>query len=199
VARRPRLTRESIVAAAREVVAADGVRGLSLRPLAASLGVTAPALYAHFDSKESLLAAVAEEEFASLITHLEAATTGLSDPIARIKAQCHAYVAYAVAHPALFEVLFVFRPAWARQPAAEELPIASKAFEISAVAVQDAIAAGALRERDALKASLTIWAATHGVATLLLARPGLGAEYEAALVDAVIDSVVAGLSTEGDI
>jgi AcrR family transcriptional regulator len=196
VARPSRLTREAIVEVARDVIAADGVRALSLRPLAARFGVTAPALYAHFDSKESLLAAVAEEEFASLIAHLEGAVTGLADPVARIKAQCRAYVDYALSHPAFFEIIFVFRPAWAPQPAAEELPIASKSFEISAVAVEDAIAQGALRETDALKASLTIWAAIHGVASILLARPDLGADYESELITSVIDSVVAGLSTE---
>lgn len=186
------------MAAARELVADDGIRALSLRPLGARLGVTAPALYAHFESKEALVLAVAEEEFARLIAHIEASTEGLVAPVARIKAQCHAYVEYAVENPALFEILFVFRPAWSPQPAATELPMASKAFEISAVAVEDAIATGALRATDPLKASLTIWAAVHGVATVLLARPGLGAEYEAALVDSVIDSVVGGLSIRGE-
>ena len=38
-----RLTRDAIVASAREVVAAEGLGALSLRPLARRLGVTAPA------------------------------------------------------------------------------------------------------------------------------------------------------------
>lgn len=176
------------------MVAEEGLAGLSLRPLGARLGVTAPALYAHFDNKQALLAAVAEAEFTRLLARFEVTTHGVTDPITRIKVQSHAYVQHALENPALFEILFVFRPAWSPQPDATELPIASKAFEISAVAVDDAIAAGQLGDTEPLMASLTIWSAVHGVATLLLARPALGAEFEAALVDSVIDSIVAGLA-----
>ncbi len=176
------------------MVAEGGLAQLSLRPLGARLGVTAPALYAHFENKEALLAAVAETEFTRLIARFEEATRGVADPIARIKMQSHAYVQYALENPALFEILFVFRPAWSPQADATELAIASKAFEISATAVGDAIAAGHLGDAEPLMASLTIWSAVHGVATLLLARPALGAEFEAALVDSVIDSIVAGLA-----
>ena len=176
------------------MVAEGGRSALSLRPLGARLGVTAPALYAHFDNKEAILVAVAETEFARLIERFELAIRGVEPPIDRIKAQSRAYVQHALEHPALFEILFVFRPAWSPNPDAPELPIASKAFEISAAAVDDAIAAGQLGDADSLMASLTIWSAVHGVATLLLARPALGEEFEAALVESVIDSVVAGLA-----
>jgi hypothetical protein len=40
---------------------------------------------------------------------------------------------------------------------------------------------------------LTLWAAVHGVATVLAAGPNLGEDYERALVDSVVDSVVQGL------
>jgi AcrR family transcriptional regulator len=190
-----RLSRNAILAEARALITETGRGAFSLRPLGARLGVTAPALYAHFANKEDLLAAIAEDEFARLIGDLEAAVADLDDPLERVRAQCHAYVRYAVANPALFEIIFEFRPAWAPASFAPELALASKAFEVSAAAVSDAIAAGLLHEPDPLLASLTIWAATHGVATVLAARPQLGDEYEAALVDSVVDNVLAGLAT----
>ncbi len=193
--RRP-LTRTRIITAARKTVARDGANALSLRPLARRLGVTAPALYDHFASKDELLTAVAEDEFGRLIAQIEAAAVDLDEPLARIASQSRAYVTYAVANPALFEVIFQFRPAWSPASAAE-LPLASKAFEISMVAVEEAIDAGLIHERDPLLASLTIWAAVHGVATFLAVRPGLGDAYEAALVDSVIDNLIAGLTQAG--
>ena len=57
---RPLLHREAIIAAARELIVADGLEALSLRRLAARLGVTAPALYAHVRDKQDLLRAVAQ-------------------------------------------------------------------------------------------------------------------------------------------
>ena len=190
--RRP-VSHDTILDQARQIVARDGLGALALRPLAARLGVTAPALYAHFESKEALLEALAVDEFTRLIAEIEAAGRGIDDPIALIKAQSYAYVDYAQANPSLFEVIFLFRPAWAPDSPATELPIASKAFEMSAKAVSDAIEAGLITERDPLVASLTIWSAVHGVATLLLARPSFAASFEAELVTSVIDSIVAGL------
>jgi AcrR family transcriptional regulator len=187
------LSREAIIGAARETVATEGLSALSLRRLAGGLGVTAPALYAHFASKDDLLAAVAVEEFAELLRSLEASTAGLDDPIDRIVAQSHAYVDHARAHPALIELTTVFRPGWMPQPAAQELAMVSQTFELSSVAVRDAIDAGLLRETDPLMVGLTLWAAVHGVATVLASRPNLGDDYEAALVDSVIRSVVRGL------
>ena len=189
-----RLTRDAIVASAREVVAAEGLGALSLRPLARRLGVTAPALYAHFESKEALVAAVAQEEFATLLERMQDAAHVGAPPVETIKAQSRAYVEYAIEHPSLAQVMFVFAPAWAPDAGAAELPIATKAFEVGAVAVTEAIAAGELDGDDPLMVSLTIWSAVHGVATLLSARPALGHDYEQALVDSVIDSVVAGLA-----
>ena len=62
----PPLTRESVIEAARRSIVADGLEAVSLRKLAASLGVTAPALYAYVDDKRDLLRAVAEREFQRL-------------------------------------------------------------------------------------------------------------------------------------
>jgi AcrR family transcriptional regulator len=192
-ATRAPLRRELIIDTAREMVEQEGLDALSLRRLASALGVTAPALYAHFASKDDLLAAVAAAEFGGLVEAIQAATSSLEDPVERIVAQSHAYVDHARAHPALIQLMTVFRPGWIPQPAAPELAAASRTFEVSSVAVQDAIDAGLLRDDDPLMVGLTLWAAAHGVATVLASRPNLGEDYEAALVDSVVQSVVRGL------
>jgi AcrR family transcriptional regulator len=51
----PRLTRDSIVDAAFGVLDEAGIDGLTVRALAARLGVKAPALYWHVDSKQAVL------------------------------------------------------------------------------------------------------------------------------------------------
>lgn len=56
--RRVPVTRERIVAAAAAIVDADGAEALSMRGLAAELGVTAMALYRHVDSRDELMVAV---------------------------------------------------------------------------------------------------------------------------------------------
>ena len=64
-----------------------GIDDFSLRRLAARLGVTAPSLYRFFDSKDAIVAAIAETAFAELIDAIEQSAVGLDDPVAQIKAR----------------------------------------------------------------------------------------------------------------
>ncbi len=192
--RAPRLSRDAILDEARSIIVAHGRSELSLRRLAARLGVTAPSLYRFFDSKDAIVTAIAEAEFAHLIEAIEQSAAGFDDPIEQIKAQSRAYVECAIENPALFEVMFVYRPPWTDTPTAPELPLASKAWQIASVAVERATATGRLREPDPVLASLTIWSAVHGVATLLSLGSRTGAPADRVLLDSVIDAVVDGLA-----
>jgi AcrR family transcriptional regulator len=51
----PLLSRAAIVERAVKIIDADGVAGLSMRRLAAELGVSGPSLYHHFRSKDEIL------------------------------------------------------------------------------------------------------------------------------------------------
>jgi AcrR family transcriptional regulator len=66
--RTPVLNRERIHAGALRIVDADGLDGLSMRKLAAELGVRAPSLYGHVASKEELLHSVANEVMSQVDT-----------------------------------------------------------------------------------------------------------------------------------
>jgi AcrR family transcriptional regulator len=55
--------REQILRVALETVAKQGVRGATLTNIAAGVGITYPALYAHFPSRKDLLLAVLERLF----------------------------------------------------------------------------------------------------------------------------------------
>lgn len=184
------LSREAVLAAARRRVVRHGLGALSLRQVARDLGVTAPALYAYVASKDALVRALAEDELGRLLERLEAIDD--PDPLDRIRAMSRAYVEHARTHPALFAVLFAFRPDWVSAPV-EELPAATKAFRVAAGAVEEATAAGRLAPADPFTASLTLWAAMHGVATLLAASPGFDTEAERRLVDEVVEVVLRGL------
>ena len=183
-----------ILAVARELLVVDGIDGVSFRRIASRLGVTAPALYGYVDGKADLLRALAEHEFSQLLERF--AEVDDPDPVVRIRGHSRAYVQYAREHPALFAVMFVFRPDWVAG-AADELPLATEVFGVGLAAIDEAIAAGAIHGEPFMVA-LTMWSAMHGVATVLLANPGLGEETETALVDHVIDTVLTGLAARRD-
>ena len=54
-------------------IAESGAAALSLRAIARDMGMTSSALYRYFTSREQLLSALAQDGFASLADHLEAA------------------------------------------------------------------------------------------------------------------------------
>lgn len=170
----------------------EGLDALSLRRIAASLDVTAPALYAYLTDKSDLLRAVAEGELAALITRFDQIDD--PDPVARVAAYCRAYIDHARENPQLYPVMFLFPPDIA--PAAapgREIPLASQAFAVSAGAVTEAIDAGAFRELDPLLASLAMFTAAHGTAEVLLMGFGFDRATEDELITTVCDTVIAGL------
>jgi AcrR family transcriptional regulator len=189
---RPPLQREAIVEAARDLIVAGGLEALSLRRLAAQLGVTAPALYAHVRDKQDLLRALAEGEFDKLVARFDAVTE--PDPVARIRAHGRAYVEHARENPELFRVMFLFPPELgaADVPDDVKLPAATKAFTAAASAVTEATEAGAIVADDPLLVALTLWSGTHGVATVLQLGFGLPAELEDRMIDEVTDRILAG-------
>ncbi|WP_426574664.1 TetR/AcrR family transcriptional regulator [Aquihabitans sp. McL0605] len=191
-AERPPLQRDAIVDAARELIVTGGLESLSLRRLAARLGVTAPALYAHVRDKQDLLRALAEEEFERLVARFDAVTD--DDPVARIKAHGRAYVTHARENPELFRVMFLFPPDLtpAAVPADVQLPGATKAFTAAAGAVEEAVRSGAIASDDPLLVALTLWSGAHGVASVLQLGFELPRELEDAMIDEVTDRILAG-------
>ena len=69
--RRPQLTRQRVVAEALAVIAQDGVQALTMRRLAARLGVVPGALYHHVGNKQQLQDLVLDGVLAEVDFHLK--------------------------------------------------------------------------------------------------------------------------------
>jgi len=191
------LTRDAIVGAAREMLDTADLDSLSLRRLAAALGVTAPALYAHVEDKGDLLAAVAEQGFAELVDAFDAVDA--DDPVDRLLGYSRAYVDKAVSDPEVFKVMFIFRPGMVPLPDVDnELPAATAAFDRPIETIAAAIAAGEIHpDRDPVLTALTLWTTAHGVASVLLLGSSGGRvvlpDNADALIDDVLEVTLAGL------
>src|ERR1700738_4623556 len=92
--------KNALIDAAMAHIARDGARALSLRQVARSAGVSHTASYRHFRSKESLLAAIAEQGFHRLSDMMRVAIQQHSDdPLAMLRASGVAYVEFCVCYP----------------------------------------------------------------------------------------------------
>ena len=90
---------------ARRILVAEGPDGLSLRAIAREMGMTAPALYRYFPSREQLVEALIADLYDELTGTLAAAAAG-SDPRAGITAASRAFRSWALANPREFGLLF---------------------------------------------------------------------------------------------
>ena len=153
--------RESLVGAGRALLEEKGWRGFTLRECARRAEVSHAAPAHHFASLDDLLAEIANRGAAEMAAAMdkEAKRSG-EEPAQRLVGQCVGYMAFAAAHPMLFELMFQ-RPAERRQPAAFADSVA-------------AVIPGADSEVKARMVDFT-WATVHGFIVLLLeGRIGTG-------------------------
>jgi AcrR family transcriptional regulator len=158
--------RAALLVAAGRLLEEAGAEAVSFRAIARDVGVSQTAPYNHFESKEHLLATVAEEGFRAFTASQRAAARARS-PKHRLKALGRAYVAFAAGHPQLYRLMFgVGLADWKRYPSLTQAALAS------CVPVQQALAAtteggdAAVKQPEA--AWIATWALVHGLASLLI-------------------------------
>ncbi|MFI6421326.1 TetR/AcrR family transcriptional regulator [Streptomyces sp. NPDC050842] len=147
--------RQSVLAAALDVIAADGPGALSLRDLARRAGVSHAAPAHHFKDRTGLLTAIAAEGYDLLAAAL-AGTPELRERGVR-------YVRFATEHPAHFQIMF--QPDLLRADDPELLAAKERASAELRAGV-----AGLPDVPDARAAGIAAWSLAHGFATLLLTR-----------------------------
>ena len=77
---------------AARLFARDGYHAVSMRDIARALGVTPGAVYAHFPSKASVLAAVYADGVARIATAVDTAIANAVEPWERLERACRGYL-----------------------------------------------------------------------------------------------------------
>lgn len=155
---RERIEREHrIIAAARSIAAEEGWSAVTIRRLAEEIEHSQPVLYAHFENRDAIVAAVAVEGFGEIAIALRQAAQGLGEGQDAIRNVAMAYLAFASEHPALYEAMFGM-PTGLRFAEADTRQELKDAF----AALASVIAPGS----DGEAMTETFWAALHGLAGL---------------------------------
>jgi AcrR family transcriptional regulator len=156
-----RIQRDQLVSAAASLLERDGAEGLTMRELARQLGVSAPSLYFHVESRDDLFRELTERGLAELGARLDAAGASGGSSGERLHALAAAYIAFAEASPQLFALVF--------GPCTPERQPEAALSERSAGAVLD-LAAEMVGEERALFFSEALWSMVHGYTLLRLAN-----------------------------
>ena len=161
-------SKERIIACACDLYLDEGYSGFSMRKLARAVGVTAPALYRHFESREDLLIEVILEGYRTQVHYLYRALSG-SDPIERLRLAGEGYLAFALDHPRYYGMLY----AWTDFMGIDELPEAM-GDQIASIhqfwhdRVRECLDAGIMRPGTTEEISHAMWSHAHGLISLFL-------------------------------
>ncbi len=169
-------SRARLLDAARDVVATDGLEGLTLRAIARRAGVSHGAPLRHFPTLAALLAAVAADGFARLVAtidaHLDTAEhsaaargTRLS-AVERIAVAGQGYLDFARLDPGVFEV--TFRRERVDVSDDDYRQQGYRSFRQLVTLVEAAQAEGWHADRPADSLACVLWAHVHGLAVLSL-------------------------------
>ena len=160
-------TLEEIKQHAIDQVAEGGSTALSLNAIAKAMGMSGPAIYRYFDSREDLLAALVTDGYRELgeVAQAAVAGSGRAGPARRLARAAEAYRAWALANPYRYELLFSIRPEGYADPeeakAAIEPAMTVLVELIGSLASRPATAAAPAPPRQSrdLEAQLRAWAA----------------------------------------
>lgn len=167
---------------------------LTIRAVAAEVGVAAPSVYLHFSDKTELVWAALSTRYEQLAASMRAADEA-SDPddaIARLRAQVYAYCRFGLEKPGHYRLMYEMR-----QPAVD----ASRMRRHPGILVSGSLREATARCRDAGCAlslpseqmALTLWVGLHGTISLthsLYASASMEA-MTLSLADGLLDSLVA--------
>jgi AcrR family transcriptional regulator len=187
---------EMIKQTAWRLITEFGAATLSLRAIARELGITAPAIYNYFPSREDLVTALIIEAYTSFGDSQLAARDAIpvNDPVARLMATGLAYRQWALTYPQRYQLIFgtpipgyaapfeqVF-PSAARSLgalvsviealrlkgmlSADDFPQVSPGYEMSFAAWKDY---GGEADVLSLSVAVLIWGRVHGLVSLEIA------------------------------
>ena len=189
------LLREDILdAASRLLVELGDEEKVTIRAVAAAVGVSPPSVYLHFPDKDTLIFEVCQQLFAALDQAIERATAGIDDPIERMRTRGLAYARFGVDHPEHYRVLFMQSPGSAPEGFSSEQLMESAAFANLLQNAVELVASGRLLpELEAFPLAIELWALVHGCTSLLISHPALGLPPVEEFVGQACDHMTLGL------
>lgn len=168
--RQKREIRARIVEVAHELVRREGFDALTMRRLAALAGCAPMSVYSYFPDKDAILAALAEDAFATLARRIEAEPP--ADPMAALEDALLRYVDFGLANPEHYRIVFTPRAA-ERSARATDIPSLRNPVLSLLLARLDACVRAGRICGDPVELAGFLWATVHGAVGLATCFPAL--------------------------
>lgn len=158
--------REHILACACDLYLRQGLDGFTMRKLAKTVGVTAPAIYRHFDGREAVLADVLREAHRAFSRYLYGALAEPT-PLERFVGAGDGFLNFVIDHPRWYGIMHTAPEHLGMHEIPEDIEALQTAIHQFWIdRVRECMQAGILEPGDPEETSLTMWAHAHGMAQL---------------------------------
>ena len=193
------LMRAEILAAAQHIIRTDGLDALSLRALAKAVGVTAPALYEYFHSKDAILKALFVQGSEAMLTLMDQVIAETPVGLQQVQAILTGYRNFARDEPDYFRLLFsTVDPNLSISE--EEYSGTKTIFERFIGVIVSCTEVGHLKPLPPVTLSCTLWALIHGTALLetdsFMSRKDLDGDGKEPHFDSAVKLGLLGFATE---
>lgn len=164
----------ALVAAAKKMVRENGAEHLSLRAVAAQVGVSPSAAYHYFPDKDALIAGVGEALFDELADMQEREMSkypgvGAKAAIARFRALGRAYFDWATKEPNLFRLMFGAFCSIEVDDGSLSRRDESRAWQLLQSSLDDLLDTGAMSAAMRPYGEILAWSSVHGASALIVA------------------------------
>ena len=160
--------KNALIKAGVEILAQDGVKGLTLRKVARKAGVSHSAPYSHFTDKQGLIAAISTEGYQRINSRIEEVSQDYErDALQLLVRAAWEYVQFALDDPELFKITFSAVVEKEKEyPALVEST--QKSFNLLVHIVDRCQADGILKPGPLDLTALCVWGSIHGLMILSL-------------------------------
>jgi len=179
-----------ILKCARDLFNRDGYERFSMRKLADGVGCAVGTIYLYFRSKDELFQALVEERF----ERLSCALGGLrerhrnGDPVVLLKKGMYTYIEFGLRHPNDYRLALLVGSSSPEQPYRID-----QACEMIRLMVGRCVQEGRFREVNVETVAQALWAAIHGVTSLLIQKSYFPWAGRAKLIEQVINNAIDSL------
>jgi AcrR family transcriptional regulator len=195
--------REAIIQTSLELGSQLGEEGLTMRGIASRLGVSATALYQHFESKASILREIRVYGIDLLHDAISPALEENGDPVSKLREVVRRYIAFARENQWLYSVLMEHEQLEWTELAPEEIARSLRPL----LAVREAMAAGKQAgcwrvDVDVELAAFQLWASVHGLCSLLNngrfneQHPAFPIPDETSLIDVFVEGCIRAFTAD---
>ena len=187
------LRRGEILAVAKKIFVSEGYEAATIRRIAEEVGVSSTALYMHFADKDAIILEICAQTIGELHKLTLKHATGDGDAISKVRAMLTDYILFGVGNPATYQLAFGMSFKTDRATQAKILVMSIDCFRHFSHVLRDLEIENCMNVNDRKSVNQTVWAACHGLVTMLISFPSFPWSSKETLIKTMLDALLFGL------